>query len=257
MTTSTARSDRVKTREAASPRSSRWTRIRHHPLFHLALAILVVGLVQGFLVKPYQVPSASMEPTLHVDGGNSDRFLVNRLADVGGEPEIGDVVVFARPDSWGPQPERSALRTAAGFVGDLVGFGPSNVDALVKRVMGTGDDTVECCSEAGKLLIDGAAVEEPYVVSDAPFTRGELDCTSVPISTRCFPEVEVPDGQVLVMGDNRGNSSDSAISCRGSTTPSSCARFVPLEDVVGEAVQVILPLSRWGQSLSADVETVG
>ena len=58
---------------------------------------MAIGLalgIQAFLVKPYQIPSESMEPTL-VPG---ERVLVNRLSyTLGGSPSVGDVVVFHPP----------------------------------------------------------------------------------------------------------------------------------------------------------------
>ncbi len=61
----------------------------------VALAIGLALGIQAFVVKPYQIPSASMEPTLDV----GQRVLVNRLSlPVRPDPEIGDIVVFHPPD---------------------------------------------------------------------------------------------------------------------------------------------------------------
>ena len=61
-------------------------RRRRLPWFTEVLVALVgVALVQAFLVKPFGVPSQSMENTLHI----GDRILVNRLDDT---VERGDVV---------------------------------------------------------------------------------------------------------------------------------------------------------------------
>ena len=58
---------------------------------------MAIGLalgIQAFLVKPFQIPSESMQPTL-VPG---ERVLVNRLSyTLGGSPSVGDVVVFHPP----------------------------------------------------------------------------------------------------------------------------------------------------------------
>ena len=225
----------------ASARASRWRRIRRSPLAHLAAAILLLALIQGFVIKPFQVPSGSMSPTLEA----GDRILASRAAYGVSEPGRGDVAVFARPPDWGPQAERSALRTAVGWVGDLVGFGPSNQDALVKRIIGEPGSTVRCCSAQGQVEVDGSALVEGYVVRDLPFTPGVNDCTTSPASARCFGAITVPAGHYLVLGDNRANSSDSVIACRGSTAVSTgCARFVPREDLIGKVVTIVWPLER-------------
>ena len=47
----------------------------------------------GLAVKPYQIPSESMEPTLDV----GQRVLVNRFLYHFNDPQIGDIVVFHPP----------------------------------------------------------------------------------------------------------------------------------------------------------------
>ena len=59
----------------------------------VALAIGLALVIQAFVVKPYQIPSESMEPTLEV----GQRVLVNRVIYHFGDPEIGDIVVFHPP----------------------------------------------------------------------------------------------------------------------------------------------------------------
>jgi signal peptidase I len=59
----------------------------------VAAAFLLALLIQQFVLKPYVIPSPSMEPTL-VEG---DRVLVNRLVYHFRGPERGDVIVFHPP----------------------------------------------------------------------------------------------------------------------------------------------------------------
>ncbi|MDF1487346.1 signal peptidase I [Tessaracoccus caeni] len=212
---------------------------------HLLAALLVVALVQAFFVKIYQVPSVSMENTL-LPG---DRLLVNRLAYTSEDPQVGDIVVFERPDEWrGDAPQRGTLRTVVGWFGDIFGFGPSNSDALVKRVIAGPGDTVSCCSTEGSLERNGQPIEEDYLGSDLPFEPGILDCEDGERSQRCFAPLTIPDDNYLMLGDNRANSSDGISLCRGGEADDSsgCARLVSREDIVGEVFFVVLPLSRWG-----------
>src|ERR1044072_4217139 len=72
--------------------------VRRGPVFELVFIVAVaVGLalaVQAYAVKPYQIPSESMEPTLDI----GQRVLVNRFSTrLGGDPEPGDIVVFHPP----------------------------------------------------------------------------------------------------------------------------------------------------------------
>src|SRR6266487_3619414 len=59
----------------------------------VALAIGLALLIQAFVVKPYQIPSPSMVPTLDV----GQRVLVNRFIYHLEDPAIGDIVVFHPP----------------------------------------------------------------------------------------------------------------------------------------------------------------
>jgi hypothetical protein len=71
---------------------------RRRQLFELvfiaAIAISLAFALQAYAVKPYQIPSGSMEPTLEI----GERVLVERFSTrLGGNPEIGDIVVFHPP----------------------------------------------------------------------------------------------------------------------------------------------------------------
>ena len=135
------------------------------------------------------------------------------------------------------------MRAVRAF-GDLTGIGPSNTAYTVKRVIGLPGQTVACCSADGRVTVDGTPLDEPYVYEDLPFTAGTLDCSSSPRSTRCFPEITVPEDNLLVLGDHRSESADSVIGCRGATEGPECARFVPLDRVVGPVVLRFWPLDR-------------
>jgi len=68
----------------------------------LELAVIIVialGLalgIQAFVIKPYRIPSISMEPTLHVN----QRILVDRIGMHFSSPKIGDVMVFHPPTNY-------------------------------------------------------------------------------------------------------------------------------------------------------------
>lgn len=222
----------------------RWRRIVGSFWFQLAAAFIVTGLVLSFVAKPYWVPSGSMEATLQP----GDRVMVNRLAYVGAAPGSGDVIVFDAGASWDipPSGEPNPIRDALRWVGEVTGFGPSSPHTLIKRVIGLPGQTVECCTDEGQLSVDGDPLDEPYVTNDLPFVPGSLDCTTTPRSPRCFDAVVVPEDAYLMLGDNRGNSSDSAAFCRGDAAASDeCWRWAARSDVVGKAVVLFWPLTRW------------
>ena len=86
----------------------------------VGVALGMALLIQAFIVKPFGVPSQSMENTLQI----GDRIVVNRLD---GSIARGDIVVFGHGDTWEQtrrSPATSALRRAVRFVGDVTGMGP-------------------------------------------------------------------------------------------------------------------------------------
>lgn len=218
-------------------------RRRRLPLFtEVIIALAAVALVQGFLVKPFGVPSQSMEETLRI----GDRIVVNRLDDTAVR---GDVVVFGHGETWQDTelaPASNPVLRVLRAVGDVTGIGPSSTAYTVKRVVGLPDERVACCTTDGRVTVDEQPLDETYVYEDLPFTPGSLDCSSSPRSTRCFPEIRVPAGNLLVMGDHRSQSADSVIGCRGATEGPECARFVPTERVVGPVVLRFWPVGDFG-----------
>ncbi|WP_087485835.1 signal peptidase I [Brachybacterium massiliense] len=238
-------------------RPSRLRRVTSHPLAHLVAAIAVLALLQAFVVKPFTVPSESMENTLQV----GDRVLVDRTAylPLRSEhgPAQGDVVAFRADETlWGEgsggAEDSGVIESAKHLVklilGDTLGFGPTTEPQLVKRVIATEGQTVSCCSPRGGVLVDGAELPEPYIKDDFPFEEGVLDCTTSPRSLRCVDEVKVPAGMLLALGDHRGNSSDGASACRtpNAQSPPECMRWVRTDDVLGRAWTVFWPLGRFG-----------
>jgi signal peptidase I len=95
---------------------------------------------------------------------------------------------------------------------------------LIKRVIGLPGDRVTCCGHDGRLSVNSRPVDEPYVTLPPGVRR---------VASTDF-DVTVPDGAAWVMGDNRWNSADSR--AHGP---------VPISDVVGRAVFVSWPASRW------------
>ena len=115
-----------------------------------------------------------------------------------GDVEKGDLVVFSRPSRLPDSP----------------------INDFVKRVVALEGEKVEVTD--GDLYIDGSRVDEPY-----------LESSTV---TNDFEEVEVPDGHVFVMGDNRQNSRDSR-------------DFGPIQEelLVGEVFLRVWPFNNFGR----------
>jgi signal peptidase I len=192
----------------------------------VSLAVVLSLLVKTFLVQPFHIPSGSMENTLVKD----DRVVVSKLTPGPFDVQRGDVIVFTDPAHWlgnPPPKQRSPLQSALIFLG----LAPDDSDDhLVKRVIGLPGDHVQCCSVDGRIIVNGAAISEPYVkVGDTPD------------GGRPAFDIHVPEGHVWVMGDHRSDSADSRVHDDGTGSTGS----VPLSAVQGKAIAIVWPMSRW------------
>ena len=102
----------------------------------VAVALGLALAIQAWVVKPYQIPSGSMEPTLDV----GQRVLVNRFVYHLHEPQTGDIVVFHPPEG---------AETAAECGVDVSGSEPcpkptpeESSQTFIKRVVAVGGDTL-------------------------------------------------------------------------------------------------------------------
>lgn len=203
----------------------------------VCIAFVLTFLIQHFLGRVYSIPSGSMELTLHgCPGCTGDRVLVDKITYDFSDPEPGDVVVFKGPPAWTendaevPRSDNWLIRGLQ-QVGSLVGLAPPDERDFVKRVIAVGGQTVECCDESNRVMVDGKPLDEPYV-----YWEGGMVNTQ-----KSFPPVRVPAGTLWVMGDNRNDSSDSRFQGGGGERG-----VVPVDDVIGKARFIVLPPSRWG-----------
>ncbi len=168
--------------------------------FFPVLALVLV--LRSFIVEPFQIPSASMVPTLQV----GDYILVNKFTyglrlpvlktkvlDIG-EPKRGDVVVF---------------------------FPPHKKDTYyIKRLIGMPGDRIQYRHKV--LYINGEKADQTYLatLSQMPSVEfaseklGPLEHSIYKTVDSYHPQADVVDvvvepGHYFMMGDNRDNSLDS------------------------------------------------
>ncbi len=237
------------TRREKKPRSF-W---RELPIL-IFVALVLSFLLQTFVARVYLIPSESMEPTLHGCAGcTGDRIVVEKIGYRFGDPKPGDVIVFRGPDSWNSDftstRSSNAIIRGAEEVGSLIGVVAPDENDLVKRVIATGGQTVECCDAQGRVLVDGKPLDESYIQMDFPFTPDIMTCDTELKSGRCFAPVTVPESNVWVMGDNRSNSADSRFHVSDELMGT-----VPVDNVIGKAFLIALPPSRFGTLDSPDIQ---
>ncbi len=136
----------------------------------IAVAIGLAYFLTNYVVKPYEIPSESMEETIMVN----DRVLSESVSYAfGGTPQYGDIVTFIDVEN----PNRT----------------------LIKRVIATAGQVVDV--RDGYVYVDGKKLDEPY-------TQGKKSLKLSGSKEIAYPYT-VPDDCIWVMGDNRTNSSDS------------------------------------------------
>jgi len=185
-----------------------------------------VLLLSAFVVRPYLIPSGSMEPTLRV----GDRVLVNKLAyRFGSAPRRGDVVVFDGTGSFvrEPPPQNPVTGLLRGAAASLGLAEPAETD-YVKRVVGVGGDRVVCCDRRGRIEVNGGPVTEDYLYPGDEPSRVRFD-------------IVVPDGTLWVMGDHRARSRDSR-----DHLGEPGGGMVPVDMVIGRVDWIGWPLGRLG-----------
>lgn len=160
---------------------------------------IAIAVVLTLIVKSFILQAYSIpSPSMVPTLEVGDRVIVFQLNK---NPARGDVIVFDRPAN---DPKTN----------------PEDPDVLIKRVIGLPGETIE--ARDGIVYVDGDRLVEGYLPDD----------TRTTIQT----PIEVPEGHLLVLGDNREDSLD------GRT-------FGPIDDdlVVGRAIARIWPLSHLGR----------
>ncbi|MEL7359468.1 MAG: signal peptidase I [Cyanobacteria bacterium J06560_6] len=162
----------------------------------VAIALTIAIFVRLFIAEPRFIPSPSMVPTLAV----GDRLLVDKVSYHWHPPDRGDIVVFEPP----PQ---------------LQAYGYQVSQAFIKRVIGLPGQQVEVTG--GKVYVDGTPLDENYILETPQYE---------------MPPVEIPAGQLFVMGDNRNDSNDSHV-----------WGFLPIDNVIGRAALRFWPPEKIGR----------
>ena len=164
------------------------------------LMVCVLGAIIAFncVVRLSVVDGHSMDPTL----SHGELMLVWAL---GYTPDQGDIVVVNK--------------TTADFLGE---------NAIVKRVIATGGQTVDIDYEENQVYVDGVALKEDYILEEMYYPGNPYMQQT---------HFQVPEGELFVMGDNRNGSTDSRDERLG---------FIHEDYVLGRSVAAIWPVDKIG-----------
>jgi signal peptidase I len=211
-------------RDAERREGAKQTSLGRELLLIVGVALILSVLVRTFLAQAFYVPSESMENTLL----KQDRILVSKLTTQISGVHRGEVVVFTDPGDWLPveEPATGALGVVRGGL-MWIGLLPSDTgEDLVKRVIAVGGDHIVCCDAKNRIVLNGVPLVEGYIKPGNGTAQVRFDVT-------------VPADRFFVMGDNRGDSSDSRFHLDVESGT------VPRANIVGRVVAVIWPFSRW------------
>lgn len=176
-----------------------WKRVLEDQEFedirYFGFSFAVALMFRALVLEPRFIPSESMVPTFEV----GDQLLVEKVSKWVRHARPGDIVVFQPPPA-------------------LAQRGYARSDAFIKRVVGGEGDTVRV--HDGRVERNGAIVDEKFVAENPKYEWGPAT---------------VPQGYVMVLGDNRNNSYDSHI-----------WGFLPESNIIGRAIFRYWPFGRVG-----------
>ena len=138
----------------------------------VVISLVIIVPVRYFLIQPFYVKGASMEPNFH----DHEYLIIDEISYRFNDPKRGDIIVFRYPKN--PQ------------------------EYFIKRVIGLPGETVEV--KDGEVYIyndtykDGVALEEDYLPEDVKTYSGFIKDI-----------VTLEDEEYFVLGDNRNSSKDS------------------------------------------------
>ena len=184
----------------------------------ILVAFLITSIIQSELYAITEVNMTSMMDTL-VQG---DKLIMSKLAYVSKEPQRGDIIIFLRNEPVGGVFGRIGI-----YISDVAMKlrGDFRRNRLIKRVIGIPGDKVEIRNNV--LYLNDEPVTEDYARIDPELgivLNGSMD------------PVIVKEGQLFVMGDNRGQSMDSR-----------SFGVIDMDWVEGKAIFRLLPVDRFGK----------
>ena len=203
------------------PRSA-LAEFRKNPVVDLVItvtmAIAIAYAVQLWIVKPYRVPSQSMEQTLHV----GDRILAARFLYHLTDPSRGDIIVF-HPNGRGA---------------DVFQTDTASSQNYVKRLVGMPGEWIG--SSGGKVYIcETRAPESRLTPTNTPGCRFLVESYTTTATGQCssttgdFGPRHLGDDQYMMLGDNRQFSEDSR-----------CWGPIRREQIIGRAFAIYWPPTR-------------
>ncbi len=188
-------------------------------IFTFLAAFLIALFIISNIITLTQVKERSMEPTFI----ENDRVVVYKLGLLFSEPEKGDIVILNRTID-----KKGIIRNMINEAKDIYSTiksrftGEIEKNNLIKRVIGLEGDIINI--KNGNLYINNELQKETYIKE-----------STTAKSSIAYP-LEVPEGKLFVLGDNREYSLDSRD-----------FGLIDVEQVKGKVIFRLAPFGRFGK----------
>lgn len=160
---------------------------------------IVIAIIIAVIIMQFIKPTIVKETSMQPTLYENNYIFLSKQSYRFNEPKAGDIIVF-----------HTELKTDSG-----------KEKLLIKRVIGIPGDMITI--KEGKVYINEKPIDEPYTLE--PYTSGTIE------------NLEIPEGSLFVMGDNRQNSADSRDPSVG---------LVKTDKIVGKAVFRLFPFNKIG-----------
>lgn len=160
---------------------------------------IIIAVIVAVIIIQFVRPTVIKESSMEATLFENNYIFLNKQAYTFGEPQRGDIIVF-----------HSSLTGEDG-----------REKLLIKRIIGLPGDTVKVSDNC--VYLNGELLHEDYIKEEG-VVPGDI-------------EIQVPQGQLFVMGDNRRVSIDSRYEEVG---------CVGMDDVVGKAFFRLFPFKDIG-----------
>jgi signal peptidase I len=199
-------------------------------------ALLIAAVIQSFVLKPFRIPSESMEPTLLVGDylfvskfsyGYSRFSLPFSLPLFSGRilaspPQRGDVVVFRLP-----------MHDSEDYIKRVIGLPGDDIQMIADVLYINGKPVPRRRTGNFTFRQDGMTLRaekwQETLPNGVTYTTLDLQPNGPGDTTELY---HVPPGHYFMMGDNRDDSADSRMQ--------SVVGYVPFENLVGRAEFIFL-----------------
>ena len=137
----------------------------------IVISLVIIIPIRYFLVQPFYVKGASMEPNFY----DHEYLIIDEISYRFGEPERGDIIVFRYPKN----PQEYFIKRIIGLPGEKIQVKDGQV-----RIINNNNQ-------------DGSILDEPYLANGTKTYSLTEDITSL------------GEKEFFVLGDNRNSSKDS------------------------------------------------